>query len=199
MDQTFDLANKPLARALVTYAVRSATLVRPGSAETSGTHLELLQTGVTATAAEITATALALLGRGDTFSGGPLPEDAPIIIGFSLLIMLGIAQAVGREGFSLDTNELSERLIARHLAKRLSAAGDSESAKKDLIAVSRTATLIPGQIVETAQGEVEELFRRCYTALPGYIEGNDEARRQLMPLFGTALLVLLESRIKTND
>ena len=199
MDQIFDLANKPLARALVTYAVRSANPARPGSAETSGTHLELLQAGMTGTAADITATALALLGRGDTFSGGPLPEDAPIIIGFSLLIMLGIAQAVNKEGLALDTNALSERLIAQHLASRRAAAGDDEAAKQDLLAVSQAATLIPGQIVETARGEVEELFRRCYTALPGFIQGSDEARRQLMPLFSTALLLLLESQIKTND
>lgn len=179
--------------------MRSANPAGPGGAETSGTHIDLLQTGVTGTAAEITATALALLGRGDTFSEAVLPEDAPIIIGFSLLIMLGIAQAVNKEGFALDTNELSERLVATHLAKRLAAAGDNAEAKQDLLAVSRAATLIPGQIVETAHGEVEDLFRRCYTALPPFILGDDETRRQLMPLFGTALLLLLESQIKTND
>jgi len=199
LDQTFDLETKPLARALITYAVRSTAMAGPDSADTQRTHLELLKAGVTGTASDITSTALALLGRGDTFSGGVLPEDAPIIIGFSLLIMLGITQAVNKEGLALDTNELSERLIAQHLAKRLAAAGNSEDTRQGLLAVSRAATLVPGQIVETAHGEVEELFRRCYTALPGFIQGDDEARRQLMPLFGTALLLLLESQIKTND
>jgi hypothetical protein len=199
LDQTFDLAAKPLTRALIAFAVRSANLAGTANADPPRTHLELLEAGVTGTAADITNTALALLGRGGTFSSSVLPEDAPIIIGFSLLIMLGITQAVNKEGLALETNTLSERLVARHLARKYAAAGDNEGAKQGLLAVSRTATLILGQIVETAQGEVEELFRRCYAALPGFIQGDDEARRQLMPLFGSALLLLLEAQIRTND
>ncbi len=199
MDPAFDLETKPLTRALISYAVKSIDPVaEPGTNRAPKTHFEWLQAGVTQTASDITDTALRLLGRSIS-SSGALPEDAPVIIGFSLLIMLGITQAVSKEGITLDTSELTERLIAQHLAERIKAAGNDEAAKQGILEVSRTATQIPGQIVETAKGEVEELFRTCYSVLPEFIRGGDEARKKLMPIFGTALLLLLQSQIKTND
>jgi hypothetical protein len=113
--------------------------------------------------------------------------------------MLGIAQAVSKEGMTLDTNELTEKLIAQHLAQRIEAAADDKVLKQDILEVSRIATQIPGQIVSTAGGEVEELFRTCYSVLPEFIQGSDESRKQLMPIFGTALLLLLQSQIKTDE
>ncbi len=200
MDLTFDLETKPIARALISYAVKATDPeTAPGTAQAPQTHYQLLQAGVTRTASDITDTVLLLLGRTSLSSDEALPEDAPVIIGFSLLIMLGIAQALRQEGIPLDTNELTERLIARHLAQRMKAAGGDEAAQRELREVSRAATLIPGQIVATAQGEVEELFRRCYSALPAFIQGTGETRKQLMPMFGTALLLLLQSQIKTHD
>ncbi len=200
MDSTFDLGTKPLARALISYAVKWADPTTEGGiAREPQTHLVLLQTGVTRTVSVITDTVLLLLGRSSLSSSEVLPEDAPVIIGFSLLIMIGITQALNDEGIALNTNELAERLIARHLAQRIRAAGSDEAAQREILEVSRAATLIPGQIVASAQGEVEELFKRCYSALPAFILGTDETRKQLMPMFGTALLLLLQSRIKTND
>ncbi len=200
MDLTFDLETKPLARALVSCAVRSTGPMAPrGNAQAPQTHLELLQAGVTRIAADITDTALLLLGRDRLSSGGALPQDAPVVIGFSLLSMVGIIQAVSKEGIHLDTNVLSERLIALHLDQRISAADNDERAKESILEISRAATQIPSQIVETAKGEVEELFRTCYAVLPEYVLGNDVTRNKLMTIFGTALLLLLQSQIKTND
>ncbi len=200
MDPTFDLENKPLARALIAYAVKStAPDAEPGAAGMPKTHLELLQTGATRMAFKITDIALRLLGRSSLSSSAALPEEAPIIIGFSLLILFGIAQAVGKEGVVLDTGEMAEKLIEEHLARRIKAAGSDDAVKRHIAEISAVATQIPGQIVATAKGEVEELFRTCYAVLPEYIEGNDETRRQLMPIFGTALLLLLQAQIKTND
>ncbi len=200
MDFTVDLETKPLARALILYAVKSINRVtEPDAARIPKTHFEWLQTGVTQTAFDITDIALLLLGRSSLSSSDALPGDAPVIIGFSLLIMLGIAQAVSKEGITLDTNELTERLIAQHLAQRIEAAGNDEAPRQDILEVSRIATQIPGQIVNTAKEEVEELFRTCYSVLPEFIQGSDESRKQLMPIFGTALLLLLQSQIKTDD
>jgi hypothetical protein len=67
------------------------------------------------------------------------------------------------------------------------------------VQIARDAAHITGQIVATAKGEVEELFRRCYAALPAYVQGTEETRRQLMPMFGTALLLLLRSQIRRDD
>lgn len=195
MDPAFDLETKPLARALISYAITSSA---PHTAGAPRTHFELLRAGVTGAAFDITDTVLLLLGRSSIASGGALPEEEPVIIGFSLLMMLGIVQAVGREGIELAAQEMTERLIERHLAQKIRAAGD-EGSSRDILEIARAATQIPGQIVETAQGEVEELFRRCYSVLPVYIQGGDEVRRQLMPMFGTALLLLLQSRITTDD
>jgi hypothetical protein len=200
LHRTFDLETKPLARALISYAVRSMNLMTErDAARTPLTHFEWLQAGVMRAASDITDTALLLLGRSTIASSAALPEDAPLIIGFSLLIMLGIAQAVGKEGIPLDTDALSEKLIAQHLDQRIKATGNDEAAKQETREISRIAAQIPGQIVETAKGEVEELFRKCYAVLPAYVQGDDETRKQLMPIFGTALLVLLQSQIKTND
>ena len=196
LELAFDLETKPLARALISYAVRSSA---PHIAGEPRTHFELLQAGVTGVAFDITDTVLLLLGRSSIATSDAPSEDAPVIIGFSLLLMLGIVQAVGNEGIELAAQEMTERLIERHLAQQIRAAGDDAGASRDILEISRDATLIPGQIVETAQGEVEELFRRCYSALPAYIQGSDEVRRQLMPMFGTALLVLLQSRTATDD
>ena len=172
----------------------------PAAAGAPRGHLDLLKAGVMGTAAHITDMALMLLGRGSLSSSGErLPEDAPVVVGFSLLIMLGIAQAVAREGIALDTDELSEMLIAQQLAHRTEAAGGDEAAQQEVLAVSGAATLVPGQIVATAQGEVEGLFRTCYTVLPEFIQGSDEKKAQLMSIFGTALLVLLRSQVRTDD
>ena len=196
MDLAIDLETKPLARALISHAVKSSAQLNAGA---PSTHLELLQAGITGVAFDITDTALLLLGRSGIASSGAPSEDTPVIIGFSLLMMLGIVQAVGREGIELAAQKMTERLIERHLAEQIRAAGDDAGANRDFLEISRAATQIPGQIVETAQGEVEELFRRCYSALPVYVQGGDEARRQLMPMFGTALLLLLQSRTTTDD
>jgi hypothetical protein len=200
LEPTFDLETKPLARALISYAVKSIdSVIEPGAVRAPKTHFEWLQAGVTRTASDITDTTLLLLGRSSISASGSLPGDVPVIIGFSLLIMLGIAQALSKEGISLDTSALTERLIAQHLAQRIKTAGNDETAKQAIREISRIAAQIPAQIVETAKGEVEDLFRRCYLALPAFIQGTDEAKKQLMPLFGTALLLLLQSQIKTND
>ena len=201
MELTFDLENKPLTRALISHAVKSIALETDAGtgAATPKTHFELLQAGVVSIATDITDRALLLQGRSDISSHGALPADAPVIMGFGLLIMLGIRQAVANEGVDLDTNELTEKLIERYLAQRIKAAGSNEAAKQALLEISRTATQIPGQIVETAKGEVEGLFRTCYSLLPGFIQGSDETRGQLLSIFGTALMVLLQSQIKTND
>ncbi len=200
MDLTFDLETKPLTRALILYAVKSTDPVtEPGTAQVPKTHVELLQAGVTRVAFDITGIALRLLGRNSISSSGTLPREAPVIIGFSVLIMLGIIQGVSKEGITLDTNELTETLIAQHLAQRITAADNDEAVKRDILEISRIATQIPGQIVETAKGDVEELFKTCYSVLPEFIQGSDDTRKQLMPIFGTALLLLLQSQIETND
>ncbi|HEY6010794.1 MAG TPA: hypothetical protein VIX18_04930 [Nitrospirota bacterium] len=200
MDPAFDLETKPLARALISYAVKSIhPTTESGAAGAPKTHFELLQAGVTRTASDITDASLLLLGRTTISSNGALPEDAPVIVGFSLLIMLGITQALSKEGITLDAKELTERLIAQHFAQRIRAAGDDEAAKQNILELSRIAAQIPGQIVETAKGEVEELFRTCYSVLPEYIQGSDEARKKLMVIVGTALLLLLQSQVKTHD
>ena len=200
MGLTFDLETKPLARALISYAVRSTDpATGQGTAREPQTHIELLKAGVTRTASDITDTVLLLLGRSGLSSNDALPGDAPVIIGFSLLMMLGITQALSKEDITLDANELTERLIAQYLAHRIEAAGSHGAAQRRLLEISRTATQIPGQIVETAKGEVEELFRRCYSALPAFIQGSEETRKLLMPMFGSALFLLLQSQVKTND
>ncbi len=197
MDVTFDLSAKPLSRALISYAVRS---IGPETGPDSApkTHFEWLQAGVIRAAIDVTDTALGLLGR-SSISSGELPREAPVIIGFSLLMMLGIAQAVNKEGIALDMDALAERLIGQQLAQKTRAAGSDEGVKKAIQEIARTAAQIPGQIVDIAKGEVEELFRTCYAVLPEYVRGNDETRRQLMPIFGTALLLLLQSEVRTND
>ena len=82
---TFDLETKPLARALISYAVKSTTRVtEPDTARIPKTHFEWLQTGVTQTAFDITDIALRLLGRSSLSSSDALPGDAPVIVGFSL-------------------------------------------------------------------------------------------------------------------
>ena len=73
---------------------------------------------------------------------------------------------------------------------------NGQAAEKIILEISRIATQIPGQIVETAKGEVEELFSRCYSVIPGFLQGGDEIRVGLMPIFATALHVLLQSQIK---
>ncbi|MDA8098590.1 MAG: hypothetical protein M0042_03055 [Nitrospiraceae bacterium] len=200
MDPIVDLETKPLARAIISYAVKSIDPgTEPGSAEIPKTHLDWLQAGVIRTASGITDTAMLIMGRSTISSSSALPEDAPLIIGFSLLIMLGITQALSKEGISLDANALTEQLIAQHLAQSIKAAGNDASAKQHILEIYRLATQVPGHIVEVAKGEVEGLFRKCYVALPAYVQGTEEARKQLMPVFGTALLLLLQSQIKTDD
>lgn len=200
MEPAFDLETRPLCRALIASAVRSAGPgADPGTAGAPRTHIEWLQAGAVETALDITGRALLILGRGGIPSTGAIPEDAPVVVGFSLLIMLGITQAVAREGVALDSNALTEALIARHLAPRSAAATDGEAARQEMLELSRTATQIPGQIVATAAGEVEGLFRTCYSVLPAYIQGTDETRDQLMSIFGTALFVLLQARVRTDD
>jgi hypothetical protein len=191
LDSMFDLESKPLARALISFAVKStgATAAAPA------THRDWLQVGVTETAYYISDTSLRLQGRSSISSSAALPGDAPVIIGFSLFIMLGIIQAVSKEGISLDVKELTERLIERHLYQR---ADNDQAARKEILEISRIATRIPGQIVETAKGEVEELFSRCYSVIPAFVQGSDETRVQLMPIFGTALHVLLQAQVQPN-
>jgi len=193
LDTMFDLEAKPLARALILSAVKStgATAAAPV------THRDWLQVGVTETAYYISDTSLRLHGRSSISSSAALPGDAPVIIGFSLFIMLGITQAVSKEGISLDIKELTERLIEQHLYQKIRADND-QAAKKEILEISRIATQIPGQIVETAKGEVEDLFSRCYSVIPAFVQGNDETRKQLMPIFGTALHVLLQAQIEPN-
>ena len=190
----FDLETKPLAKALITSAVKSID----ASAVPPVTHREWLHVGVTGTAFNISDKALRLLGRSSISSSAALPGDAPVIIGFSLFIMLGITQAVSKEGISLDIKELTEKLIEQHLHQKVRAVDNDQTAKEEILEISRRASQIPGQIVETAKGEVEELFSRCYSVIPAFLQGNDEARKQLMPIFGTALHVLLQAQVQPN-
>jgi hypothetical protein len=194
LDATFDLEAKPLTRALISSAVKSIDPI----AVPPVTHREWLQVGVTRAAYNISDTALLLQGRSSISSSDTLPGDAPVIIGFSLFVMLGITQAVSKEGISLDIKELTEKLIEQHLYQKIRAVDNDQAAKKEILEISRIATQIPGQIVETAKGEVEELFSRCYSVIPGFVQGNDKARVQLMPIFGTALHVLLQAQVQPN-
>jgi hypothetical protein len=152
---------------------------------------------VTQTAYYISDTSLLLQGRSSISSSAALPADAPVTIGFGLFIMLGITQAVSREGISLDIEELTEKLIEQHLYLKIRAADSNPAAKEKILEVSRAATRIPGQI-ETAKGEVEELFIRCYSVIPEFVQSNEEARKQLMPIFGTALHVLLKAQVQPD-
>ncbi len=112
--------------------------------------------------------------------------------------MLGIIQAVSKEGITVDVKELTEKLIEQHLYQKILTEDNDQAAKKEILEISRIATQIPSQIVETAKGEVEELFSRCYSVIPGFVQGDDETRVQLMPIFGTALHVLLQSQVEPN-
>jgi hypothetical protein len=112
--------------------------------------------------------------------------------------MLGIIQAVSKEGITVDVKELTEKLIEQHLYQKILTADNDQAKKKDILEISRIAAQIPRQIVETAKGEVEELFSRCYSVIPGFVQGDDETRVQLMPIFGTALHVLLQSQVGPN-
>ena len=199
MDPKFDLEAKPLARALVSYAVKSmdSTTVT-GAGRAPITHQDLLQLGITRFALDISEKALLLLGRSTISSSSILPADAPVVIGFSLFIMLGIIQALSKEGIAVDVKELTDKLIGRHLHQKMKKAGNDQAANEEILEVSRTATQIPGQIFETAKGEVEDLFSRCYSAIPAYAQGDDEARVQLMTLFGTTLHVLLQSKVEPD-
>lgn len=199
MDPTFDLEGKPLARALISSALKSIVpTAAPDAAGAPITHRDLLQLGITRFAQAISDKALLLLGRSSLSSSGVLPGDAPVIIGFSLFVMLGLIQTLSKEGITVDVRELTERLIERHLSPKIGTAGKDQAAKKEIIEISRIATQIPVQIVETAKGEVEELFSRCSSVIPGFVQGDDETRAQLMPIFGTALHVLLQSQVKPN-
>lgn len=164
------------------------------TARASMTHQDLLQLGITRTAQDISDKALLLLGRSSISASDVLPGDAPVIIGFSLFVMLGIIQAVSKEGIPVDVKELTERLIEQHLYQKIRRA-DNE---KEILDISRIATQIPVQIVETAKGEVEDLFSRCYTVISAYVQGDDKTRAGLMPIFGTALHVLLQSQVKPD-
>lgn len=197
MDSTFDLGAKPLARALILSAVKSTDpLAETCAGGAPTTHQDLLHCGITRTAQYISDTALLLLGRSRISSNSVLPEDAPVIIGFSLFVMLGIIQAVSNEGIAVDAAELTERLIEQQLHQKIRTTDTDQAAKKEIFELSRIASQIPGQIVETVRGEVEELFRRCYSVIPAYVQGDDAARVQLMPIFGTALHVLLQAQVK---
>ena len=199
MNSKFDLEAKPLVRALISSAVKSIVPTEaPDRASAPITHLDLLQLGITRFAKAISDKALLVLGRSSISSSGVLPGDAPVIIGFSLFVMLGILQALSKEGITVDVKELTERLIEQHLYQKIKTAGTDQAAKKEILEISRIATQIPGQIVETAQGEVEELFSRCYAVIPEFVQGDDETRAQLMPIFGTALHVLLQSQVKPD-
>jgi hypothetical protein len=199
LDSQFDLEAKPLARALIFSAVQSITpTAAPDTVRAPLTHQDLLQLGITRTAQDISDTALLLLGRSQISSSGVLPGDAPIIIGFSLFIMLGIIQAVSKEGIPVDVKDLTERLIEQHLSQKNWTVENGQAAEKKILEISRIATQIPRQIVETAKGEVEELFSRCYSVIPGFAQGDDKTRVGLMPIFGTALHVLLQSQVKPD-
>jgi len=199
LDSQFDLAAKPLARALISSAVKSIVpAAAPDTVRAPITHQDLLQLGITQFAQAITDKALLLLGRSSLSSSGVLPGDAPVIIGFSLFVMLGIIQALSKEGITVDVQELTERLIEQHLYQKIKSADHDQAAKKEILEISRIATQIPGQIVETAKGEVEELFSRCYSVIPGFVQGDDETRVGLMPIFGTALHLLLQSQVKPD-
>jgi len=200
LDSQFDLESKPLARALITSAVKS--IVPTAASDTASapiTHQDLLQLGITQFAQAISDKALLVLGRRSIASSSALPGDAPVVIGFSLFVMLGIIQALSKEGIPVDLMEMTERLIEQHLYQKIKAVDNDQAAKKEVLEISRIATQIPSQIVETAQGEVEELFSRCYSVIPGFVQGDDETRAQLMPIFGTALHVLLQSQVKPSS
>jgi hypothetical protein len=199
LDSKFDLEAKPLTRALISSAVKSMEPIAvPDTGRAPITHQDLLQLGITRVAQDISDKALLLLGRSSISSSGVLPGDAPVIIGFSLFVMLGIIQAVSKEGIPVDVKELTERLIEQQLYQKFRTADNEQAAKKEILEISRIATQIPSQIVETAKGEVEELFSRCYSVIPGFVQGDDETRVELMPIFGTALHVLLQSQVKSN-
>jgi hypothetical protein len=200
LDARFDLEAKPLARALISSAVKSIDpSAMQDTARAPMTHQDLLERGITRAAKDISDAALLLLGRNSFSSSGVLPGDAPVVIGFSLFAMLGIIQAVNKEGITVDIKELTERLIEQHLYQKIKTADNDKAAKKEILEISRIATQIPGQIVETAQGEVEELFSRCYSVIPAFVQGDDETRLQIMPIFGTALHVLLQSQVEPNS
>ena len=199
MDSTFDLEAKPLAKALISSAVKSIVpSAAPDAASASITHQELLQLGITQFAKAISDKALLVLGRSSISSSGVLPGDAPVIIGFSLFVMLGMVQALSKEGIAVDVKELTEKLIEQQLYQKIRTTGNDQTAKKEIIEISRIAAQIPSQIVETAKGEVEELFSRCYSVIPGFVQGDDETRAGLMPIFGTALHVLLQAQVRPN-
>ncbi|MDA8422105.1 MAG: hypothetical protein M0Z89_02090 [Nitrospiraceae bacterium] len=199
MDSNFDLEAKPLVRALIFSAVKSIdpTAV-PDIVPAPITHQDLLQLGITRAAKDISDKALLLLGRGSISSSDVLPGDAPVVIGFSLFVMLEIIQIVSKEGIPVDVKELTKKLIEQHLCQKIRTADNDQAAKKEIFEISRIATQIPSQIFETAKGEVEELFSRCYSVIPGFVQGDDETRVQLMPIFGTALHVLLQAQVKPN-
>ena len=200
MDTKFDLETKPLARALIFSAVKSIVPTEvsdPVSAPI--THMDLLQLGITRFAQAVSDKALLVLGRSSISASDVLPGDAPVIIGFSLFVMLGIVQTLSKEGIPVDVRALTERLIEQHLYQKIKAADNDRSAKKELDEVSRIAAQVPSQIVETAKGEVEELFIRCYAVIPEFVQGDDEKRAGLMPIFGTALHVLLQSQVEPNS
>ncbi len=199
LDSKFDLEAKPLARALISSAVKSIVpTAEPDTAGAPITHMDLLLLGITQFAQAIADKALLVLGRSSISSSADLPEDAPVIIGFSLFVMLGIRQALDKEGITVDVKELTERLIEQHLYQKIRTADNDQAAQKEILEISRIATQIPSQIVETAKGEVEELFSRCYSVIPGFVRGDDETRAELMPIFGTALHVLLQSQVKPD-
>ena len=199
MDSTFDLEAKPLTRALIFSAVNSIDLVAaPDTVRAPLSHQDLLHLGITRGAQNISDTALLLLGRSRISSSDVLPGDAPVIIGFSLFIMLGILQAVSKEGITVNVAELTERLIEQHLSQKIRTTDNDQAAKKRFLEISRIATQIPAQIVETAKGEVEELFSRCYSVIPGFVQSDDRTRAGLMPIFGTALHVLLQSQVEPD-
>jgi hypothetical protein len=199
LDSKFDLEAKPLTRALISSAVRSIDLTAvPDTDRAPITHQDLLGLGITRTAQAVSDKALLLLGRSSISSSDVLPGDAAVIIGFSLFVMLGMIQAVSKEGIPVDVKELTERLIEQHLYQKIRSADNDQAAKKEIIEISRIAAQIPGQIIETAKGEVEDLFIKCYSVIPGFVQGDDETRGQLMPIFGTALHVLLQSQVKPN-
>jgi hypothetical protein len=197
VDSKLDLETKPLSRALITLAVKSADpIATQDTVRVPLTHQDLLKTGMTLAAKDISDAALLLLGRNSFSSSSDLPADAPVVIGFSLFALLGIIQAVGKEGITVDVKELTEKMVDQQLSGKIKAAGADQAAKKEILDISRIATQIPAQIVATAQGEVEELFSRFYSVIPAYVQGDNETRLQIMPIFGTALHVLLQSQIK---
>ena len=199
MDSTFDLEAKPLARALISFAVKSIDPITvPDTVLAPITHEDPLQLGIMRVAQDISDNALLLLGRSSISSSAVLPDDAPVIIGFSLFVMLGILQVVSNEGIAVDVKELTERLIEQHLYQKIWTANNDQAANREILEISRMATQIPGQIVETAKGEVEELFSKCYSVIPGFLQRDDGTRMQLMPIFGAALHVLLQSQVEPD-